>query len=59
MKITEGTQYSKRLIVEQIQDAKRKIKMFLKFNKTTEQDKFILADERLTEAIRWLTKSRG
>jgi hypothetical protein len=51
-------QYEKQMIVDQIQATKKMIRLFLKANKTTEPYKFILAEERLNEAIRWLSRRK-
>ena len=51
-------QYGKKMIVDSIKETKKMIRLFLKANKIEEPYKFILADERLTDAIRWLSRRK-
>jgi len=57
MKIAEGTQYSKQIIVDQIKDTRKKIKLFMNSEMSEEhRDRMFLADDRLSQALQWLTK---
>jgi hypothetical protein len=55
----KSSQYSKLIIIESIRDTRKKIKLFMKTELQEEhRNRFILADEKLSEAIQWL-KARG